>query len=123
LTYRGTVIYNTNYESELIKNSILTVNKAYYSLQTILRSKQIHRNYKIRLYKTLIIPLLFHGSVILTLTLMRELMLYAFKRTILRRIYGQIQEKRYWRTIWNSEVYILIKDLNILDGIKIRRLG
>jgi hypothetical protein len=50
-------------------------------------------------------------------------MLYAFKRTILRRIYGQIQEKGQWRNIWNSEIYSLFKDLNILDDIKIRRLG
>ena len=46
-----------------------------------------------RLCKTLIRPNLCHGSVILTLTLMREHMPYAFKRAILRRICGQIQEK------------------------------
>jgi hypothetical protein len=102
---------------------ILAANKAYCSLQTILRSKQIHRNIKIKLHKTLIRPLSCHGSVILTLTLMKEHTLYAFKRTIVRRIYGQIQEKRNWRTIWNSEIYSHFKDLNILDGIKIRRLG
>jgi len=48
---------------------------------------------------------------------------FAFKRTVLRRIYGQMQEKGYWRTIWNSEIYSLFKDRNIQDGIKIGRIG
>ena len=48
---------------------------------------------------------------------------FAFKRTMLRRIHGQMQEKRCWRTIWNSEIYRLFKDLNIQVGIKIRRIG
>jgi hypothetical protein len=44
------------------------------SLQTIFRSKQIHRN-KIWLYKTLIKPVLCYGSVTWTLTQMSEQML------------------------------------------------
>ena len=43
-------------------------------------------------------------------------MLYAFERKILRRIYG-------WRCRWNSEIYGLYKDLNIVDDINIVRLG
>ena len=46
-----------------------------------------------------------------------------FKRTTLKIIYGQIPEERYWPTIWNSEIYGLFKDLNMLDDVKIRRLG
>jgi hypothetical protein len=46
----------------------LAANKAYSSLQSIFRSKQIYRNNKIRLYKTLINPVLSYGSVTWTLT-------------------------------------------------------
>jgi hypothetical protein len=40
--YLGTVINNTNYETEEIKARILTANKACCSLQTLLPCKQIH---------------------------------------------------------------------------------
>ena len=46
----GTVINDSNDETEEIRARILAANKAYSSLQTIFRSKQIHRKNKIRLY-------------------------------------------------------------------------
>ena len=52
--YLGTVINDSNDETEEIRARILAANKAYSSLQTIFRSKQIHRNNKIRLFITLI---------------------------------------------------------------------
>jgi hypothetical protein len=51
--YLGTVINDVNDETEEIRARILADNKAYSSLQTTFRSKQIRRNNKIRLYKTL----------------------------------------------------------------------
>ena len=50
-------------------------------------------------------------------------MLHTFQRKILKIIHGPIQDKERWHPRWNSEVYNLYKDLNILDDIKIRRLG
>jgi hypothetical protein len=47
-------------------------------------------------------------------------MLNTFERKILRRIYGPTQEGGRWRPRWNNELY---KDLNIVEDIKIRRLG
>jgi len=41
----------------------------------------------------------------------------------IRTIYGPIQYKGRWRSRWNSEIYNLYKDLNIVDNIKIRRPG
>jgi len=93
--YLGTVIHDSNDKTEEIRARILAANKAYSSLQTIFRSKQIHRNNKIRLYKTLIKPILCYGSVTWTLTQTAEQMLNTFERKILRRIYGRTQE-------WNS---------------------
>ena len=39
------------------------------------------------------------------------------------RTLGPIHEKGHWLSWWNSEIYSLYKDLNIVDDIKIRRLG
>ena len=66
--YLGTIINDTNDETEEIRARILAANKAYNLLKTIFRSKQIHRNNKIRLHKTLIKPVLCYGSVTWTLT-------------------------------------------------------
>jgi hypothetical protein len=47
--YLGTVTNDSNGGTEEIRARILAANKAYSSLQTVFRSKQIHRNNKIRL--------------------------------------------------------------------------
>ena len=52
--YLGTVINDTNDETEEIRARILAANKAYRSLETVFRSKQIRQKIKTRLYKTLI---------------------------------------------------------------------
>jgi hypothetical protein len=43
--------------------------------------------------------------------------------TILRRIYGPIQDKRGCRPRWHSEFDNLYKDLNVADDTTIRSLG
>jgi len=90
--YLGTVINDSNDETEEIRARILTANKAYSSLQTIFQSKQIHRNNTIRLYKTLIKPILYYGSVTWTLTQIAQQMQNTSERKILQRIYGPTQE-------------------------------
>jgi hypothetical protein len=92
-------------------------------MQTIFRSKQIHQNNKIRLFVTLIQPVLCYGSVTWTLTQMTGKMLCTFEKKILKRIYGPIEDKGCWHSSWNSEIYNFYKDLNIVDNIKIRKLG
>jgi hypothetical protein len=89
----------------------------------VVRSKQIHRNNKIGLYKTLIKPILSYGSATWTPTQTTEQMLNTFERKILQRIYGPIQEGGRWRPRWNNELYTLYKDLSIVEDTKVRRLG
>ena len=52
-----------------------------------------------------------------------EQMLNRFEWKILRRMYGPTQEGRRWHPRWNSELYSLYKEPNIMEDIKIRRLG
>ena len=49
-------------------------------------------------------------------------MLNTFQRKIFRRIYGPAQEGEHWRPRWNSELYSLYNEPNIVEDIKIRRL-
>jgi hypothetical protein len=73
--YLEAVINDVNYETEEIRARILAANKAYSSLRPIFRSKQIHRNNKIRLYNTVIKPILCYGSVTWTSTQTSQQML------------------------------------------------
>jgi len=50
-------------------------------------------------------------------------MLNTFERKILRRVYGPTQEGGRWRPRWNSELYSLYNEPNIVEDIKIRRSG
>jgi hypothetical protein len=50
-------------------------------------------------------------------------MVRTFERKVLRRIYGPIEEKGCWHSRWNSKLYSLYRDLNIMDDVKTRRLG
>ena len=73
--------------------------------------------------ETLIKTILCYGIVSWTLTQTVEQMLNTFGRKILRRIYGPTQEGGRWRPRWNSELYSLYVEPNIVEDIKIGRLG
>jgi hypothetical protein len=62
LTYLGTVITSNCNEMEEIRSSICRANKSYCALLPILKSKHIHRFTKIRLYKTVIHPVVMYSS-------------------------------------------------------------
>jgi hypothetical protein len=64
-----------------------------------------------------------YGSVTRTLSQAAEQMLSMFERKILRGIYGPTQEGGCWGPKWNNELYSLYKEPNIVEDIKVRRLG
>jgi hypothetical protein len=49
--------------------------------------------------------------------------LAVFERKILRVIYGPIKDNGEWRIRYNSELYALYKDVDIITFIKVGRLN
>jgi hypothetical protein len=45
-----------------------------------------------------------------------------FERKMLRRIYGPINENGQWRCRYNTELYELYKDIDMVNDVKLRRL-
>jgi hypothetical protein len=41
----------------------------------------------------------------------------------MRQVYGPTQEEGRWHPRWNNELYVLYKDLNIVEDIKIIIIG
>jgi hypothetical protein len=77
---------------------------------------------EIKLYKTLIRPVLAYGSETWVLSKSNEARLGIFERKVLRAIFGPTNDNREWRIKYNDELYILYKDSDIITYIKINHL-
>jgi sorting nexin-29 len=80
-------------------------NRVYFTLLPIMRSRVIQWQTKIRLYKTVIRPILWYASESWTLAKKSELALDTFERKVLRRILGPMKENDAWRITYNNELY------------------
>jgi hypothetical protein len=84
-------------------------------------SRLISKNRKIKIYKTVILPVVLYGCETWSLTLKEEHRLRVFENTVLRRIFGpKREEDGSWRKFHNDEVHGLYSSLNIVRMIKSR---
>jgi hypothetical protein len=79
---------------------------------------------KIRIYKTIILPVVLYGCETWSLTLKEEHRLRVFENRVLRRIFGQRRDevKRDWRKLHNEELHNLYSSPNIIRMTKLRRM-
>jgi hypothetical protein len=63
-------------------------NACYYSVQNLLSSRLLSKNLKIRIYRTIILPVVLYGCETWLLTLKEERRLRVFENRVLRRIFG-----------------------------------
>jgi hypothetical protein len=62
----------------------------------MLKSKSISRRSKLKIYKTLIRPIVTYGAETQTLTDTQEKALRWFERKVLRKIYGPVMDNGAW---------------------------
>ena len=86
--YSVSFVANQNYIQDGIKCRLKAGMLCYYSLQTLLSSRLLSKNLKIKIYKIIILPVLLYGCETWSLTLREECRLRAFKNRILRQIFG-----------------------------------
>ena len=78
---------------------------------------------KIKVYKTIILPVVLYGCETWSLTLREESRLRVFENRILRRIFGpKRDENGEWRKLHNEELHSLYRSPDIVRVIKSRRL-
>ena len=71
-------------------------------------SRLLSKNLKIKIYKTIILPVVLYGCETLSLTLREESRLKVFENRILRGIFGpKRDENGEWRRLHNEELHIL----------------
>jgi hypothetical protein len=86
-----------------------------------LSSRLLSRNVKVKIYKTIILPVVLYGCETWYLTLREEHRLRVFER-VLRRIFGPKRDEvtGEWRKLHNEELHNLYSSPNIIRQVKSR---
>jgi hypothetical protein len=88
-----------------------------------LSSRLISKNLRIKIHKTVILPVVLYGCKTWSLTLREEHRLRVFENRVLRRIFGlKSDEDGSWRKLSNDELHSLYFSPNIVRVIKSRRM-
>jgi hypothetical protein len=95
-----------------------------HSVQNLLSSRVLSKNLKIRIYRTIILPVDLYGCETWSLILKEEHGLRVSENRMLRRIYGPRRDEvtGEWRKLHNGELNGLYSLPNIVRVIKSRRL-
>ena len=120
--YLGSLVTQDNNISLEISRRIALANRCYFGLSKQMRSKALSRRTKLKLYKTLILPVLLYGAESWTISASDALALGVFERKILRKIFGPVRIGVEYRIRMNHELYELFADMDIMQRIKIQRL-
>jgi len=93
-------------------------------VQNVLSSSLLSKNIKIKIYSTIILPVVLYGCETWSLTLREERRLRVFENRVLRRIFGPKRDEvtGEWRKIQNEELNELNSSLNIVQVIESKRI-
>jgi hypothetical protein len=97
--YLGKLISNDNSAQKEIRRRILAGNRTYFTAISLFRNRLLSRTTKIRLYKTLIRPVVTYGAEAWTMTKKEEQVLLIFDRKIY--LYGPKYEEGEWKSRMN----------------------
>ncbi|KAJ4431303.1 hypothetical protein ANN_19900 [Periplaneta americana] len=122
--YLGARVTNINDTREEIKHRINMGNACYYSVEKLLSSSLLSKNLKVRIYKTVILPVVLYGCEPWTLTLREEHRVRVFENKVLRKIFRAKRDEvtEEWRKLHNTELHALYSSPDIIRNIKSRRL-
>jgi hypothetical protein len=122
--YLGTMLTNKNSIQEEIKSRLKLGNACYYSVQNLLSSSLLHKKLKIKVYRTIILPVVLYGCESWSLTLREERKLRVFENRVPRRVFGPKRDEvtGEWRKLHNEELNDMYSLINIVRLVKSRRI-
>ena len=98
-------------------------NRTYFAAISLFRNRLLSRATKIRLYKTLIRPVVTYGAETWAMTKEEEQAVLIFERKIFRRIYGPKYEDGEWKSRTNRELEEMSKGEYIVKWIKGQKIS
>ena len=107
--YLGTTLTNENRIHKESKSRLKSGNAWNHSVQIILSSSFLSKNAKIKIYRTIILPVVLYGCETWSVTLSEEYGLRVFKNRVLRKILGPKRDEvnGEWRRLHNEQIYDL----------------
>ena len=93
-------------------------------MQNLLSSSLLSKTLKIKIDRTIILPVVLYGCETFSLTLREELRLRVFENRVLRRVFGPKRDEvtGEWRILHNEGLRDLYSLPNILRVVKSRRM-
>jgi hypothetical protein len=106
------------------KSRINSGNACYHSVQSFLCSRLLCTNVKVKIYKTVILPVVLYWCETRSLTSTEEHRLRVFENRMLRRIFGPTRDEATaeWRKLHNGELHNMYSSPDIIRQNKSRRM-
>jgi len=87
------MLTNQHSIQEEIMSRLKSGNACYYSVQNLLSSRLLSKNLKIKIYRTIILPIVLYGCETWSLTVREERRLRVFENRVLRRVFGSKRDE------------------------------
>ena len=122
--YLRTTLTNQNSIPEEIKTRLRSGNDCHHSVQNLLSSMLLSKTLKIKIYRTIILPVVLYGRETWSLAMRKKRKLRLFENMMLRRIFGPRRNEvtgECWR-LHNEDLNDLYSSPNIVRVTKSRRM-
>jgi hypothetical protein len=122
--YLGTTLTDENYMHEEIGSRLNSGNACYRLVQSLLSSRLLSRTLKVKIYKTIILPVALYGCETWSVTLREEHRPRVFENRVLRRIFGLKRDEvtGELRNLQDAELHNLYLSPDIIRQIKSRKM-
>jgi hypothetical protein len=120
--YLRTTLTNQTSTQEKIKSRLKSGNACYHSVQNLLSYILLSKDIKIKIYRTIILPVVLYECETWSLTLAEERNLKLFENRVMRRIFGPKKDEvtGEWRRVYKEEFNDLNCSPNVIRVINSR---
>jgi hypothetical protein len=104
--YLAATLTHQNSLHQEIMGRLKSGNACYHAVKNLLSSSLLYKNLKIKIYRTIIVPVVLYGCETWSFRLGEEYRLRVFENRVLRRIFGPKRDEvtRDWRKLHNKDL-------------------